>query len=222
MPESNGNLADGNDRCPNMRLGDEADGYVRGPGYAAMYHFTAGSRTVIEMIVERFRAGGRDYHDADTLVFPLGLLSRHLVELRLKELHHQLTDADAPYHHRLLDLWRDVRPIIEARWPNANRSPTDRYKHLPEEVLAKFDIELRTEGDLDRAEALIAALDAIDPRGLSFRYPDTVPSHVTAVSLERLAETALELDEYLDGCVTGAYEEDLMRAEMQREFRPEQ
>lgn len=202
-----------------LRTGDRTDANLEDPWGAAMYHYAEGARAVIGMIVERFRERGRDFHDADTLIFPLGLQCRHLVELRLKELYGVLAREPAAKTHKLLDLWRRVRPLIETHWPGSNRSTNDRYGHLPREILAQLGIVLRTDGDLDRAEALIAALDEIDPRGVSFRYPGTIPVQVRAVSLEKLAETALELDEFLDGCATGVQEENSLRAEKEAEFR---
>jgi len=199
--------------------GGRTDAHIESPWAAAMYHYVQGGRAVIEMIVERFRERGRDFHDADTLIFPLGLQCRHLVELRLKELYGVLAREPAAKNHKLLDLWRRVRPLIEARWPTSNRSSSDRYGHLPREILEELGIVLRTEGDLDRAESLIAALDEIDPRGVSFRYPGTIPAHIKTASVEMIAETALELDEFLDGCLTGVQEENSIRPEMDAEFR---
>lgn len=204
-----------------LQTGDPTDAHLESPWGAAMYHYVQGARAVIEMIVERFRERGRDFHDADTLIFPLGLQCRHLVELRLKELYEVLASELAPWNHQLLDLWRRVRPLIEARWPTSNRSSSDRYGHLPREILEELGIVLRTEGELDRAESLIAALDEIDPRGLSFRYPGTIPAHIKTASVEAIAETALELDEFLDGCLIGVLEANWMRAEMEAECRAE-
>ncbi len=204
-----------------LRTGQSSDANVERPSGAALYHYMEGARAVIDLIVERFRQGGKDFHDADTLVFPLGLQCRHLVELRLKELYQVLTHEEAQYHHKLLNLWLTVRPLIEERWPTSNRSSGDRYGHLPREILAELGIVLRTEGDLDRAEALIAALDEIDPLGVSFRYPGTIPAQVKSVSLEKLADTALELDAFLEGCVVAVYEENATRAEIEAEFRAE-
>jgi len=202
-----------------LSSGDHADANLERPWGAATYHAVIGGRAVIDMIVQGFQSSGRDAYAADTLIFPLGFQCRHLVELRLKELYELLAHRPAEKTHELLALWQRVRPLIEARWPGSNRSTGDLFGHLPREILEELGIVLRTEGILDRAEALIAALDAIDPRGLSFRYPDTIPSHVTRLSLERLAETAIELDDFLDGCATGVNEERSIRAEMAHESR---
>jgi hypothetical protein len=190
-----------------LSSGDATDAHVERPWGAARYHYLEGTRAVIELIIERFVEGGRDLHDADTLIFPLGQLCRHLVELRVKELHELILGIPAQKSHNLLDLWRGVRPAIDNRWPSSNRSSIDLYGHLPREILDRLGIVLRTEGTLDRAEGLIAALDEIDPRGTSFRYPEDLPSHIKSVSLEKIAASALELDDFLDGLSTGVHEE---------------
>ncbi len=76
---------------------------------------------------------------------------------------------------------------------------------------------LRSEGALDRVGALVAALDELDPKSFSFRYPGTVPPTVRQVSLEKLAAAALEVAEHLDGILTAVDEEESARAEMEAE-----
>lgn len=202
-----------------LETGKWTDAHVEPPCHAAMYHYVVGARNVIELIFQRFREQGMSPHDADSLVFPLGLQCRHLVELRMKELYEVLSGEWPGKFHSLLNLWQGVRPMIEERWPNANRSSNDRFGHLPREVIEEFGIVLRQEGQLDRAEALIRALHEVDPHGQSFRYPGRIPSDIKSISLERLAESALELDNVLDGWLTGAYEEDTAQADIESELR---
>jgi len=206
-------------RTPNKALLEDGlwtDAVVTGRGYGYLYHYREGLRTVIGLIIKTFVEGGRDAHAADTLVYPLGFLARHLVELQLKEVYRYLV-GQPPDIHGLVSLWDRLRPQIEARWSTANLSTYESYGHLPEAFIQEFGIVLRSEGALDRVGALVAALDELDPKSFSFRYPGTVPPTVRQVSLEKLAAAALEVAEHLDGILTAVDEEESARAEMEAE-----
>lgn len=202
-----------------LRAGTNSDANLATPHGAQTYHYVTGLRSAIELVSEHFQDSDGDYHTADTLIFPLGLLCRHLIELRLKGLCVALTGQEAEHIHGLLKLWSTVRPSIENRWPSANQSTATRYSHMPNELLAELGIEIRSEGQLDRAEALIEALHEIDPRGLSFRYPGKIPQKVKALSLPKLADVTFELDDFLDGLETGVFEENSRETEAEAEIR---
>lgn len=202
-----------------LRTGTNSDANLATPHGAQTYHYVTGLRAAIELVSKHFQDSDGDYHTADTLIFPLGLLCRHLIELRLKELYVALTGQEAEHIHELLKLWTTVRPSIEKRWPSANQSTAALYGHMPNKRLKEFGIEIRSEGRLDRAETLIRALHEVDPRGLSFRYPGELPQKVEALSLPNLADATFELDNFLDGLETGICEENRRRTEEEAEFR---
>jgi hypothetical protein len=122
----------------------------------------------------------------DVLVFPIVFLYRHYVELQLKEMAviaSNLADRTAkiPVHHRLWDLWREVRKAVEN--------------------LGGFSNE-----DLTRAEAYLKQLAAADPRSESFRYPQTakgerVPMPVKTLNLGAFRDAMTRLGNFLDSGV---------------------
>ncbi len=113
--------------------------------------YAEGYKRAADIVVEHVTAnprGGRD--PIDYLVFPIVFLYRQYIELRLKEIiliGNRLEDREQgfPKHHRIDELWKHARPILE------------RYS-------AKKD-------DLDIVEACIAELAKIDPDSDTFRYP---------------------------------------------------
>lgn len=194
-------------------------GQLAGPMQGHFFHFVEGIEAAIDLILAGYGEAGRDWFAADTLVFPLGMLARHLVELRLKELYREALQEDAPREHNLLRLWSALRPEIEAVWPSANDSTQSRYGHLSEEQLAEWRIELRHEGSLDYLEDLIRAFHELDPSGTRFRYPGSFGSETRGVVLHTVGAVARQISRELDGLHTGFYEMNAARAEMESEAR---
>jgi hypothetical protein len=153
--------------------------YLAGPFRGEFYQYTTGIERAIDLLLKDFATAKRDSAVADTLVYPLGLLCRHLIELRIKELHREAFGEDAPRSHDLLALWRDVRAEIERIWPDENEA-------------------------LNYLGALIKTLHDLDPSGQSFRYPGSFKDG--AVSLDKLGEVAKEISQSLDAYCTGFYE----------------
>lgn len=154
--------------------------YLAGPSRGEFYQYITGIEHAINLLLRDFAAAKRNSAVADTLVYPLGLLCRHLIELRIKELHREAFGEDAPWNHKLLDLWGHVRAEIERTWPDENEG-------------------------LDHLEALIKKVHDLDPTGQNFRYPRSFEDG-TSVSLDKLGEVAKEISQSLGAYCTGFYE----------------
>jgi len=103
------------------------------------------------------------HSDRDTLVYPWLMCWRHFVELQLK---YQLEACESYLvrhhpppekrnHHRILDLWRELRPLLE---------------------------ELRPGDSVDEikvVDRLIKELSKIDPDSMHSRYPKTTKGDPT-------------------------------------------
>jgi len=109
---------------------------------------------------------------ADLLIYPIGFLYRHYLELRLKELvisGQQLLDEppDLQHVHRLDVLWISSRKILERVWPEGS-------------VM-----------DLDAVQACITELCQVDPQSVSFRYPITRDAIPTLAGMGKVSITNL-------------------------------
>lgn len=114
------------------------------------YRYVGGFQRAAEVLVEH---AGHDRADVDVLAVPMLFCYRQWIELRLKELwlkgsRLQGRSAEPMKTHDLAILWRQVRPLIEAAWPDDDPSELDHLARILEE-LASFD----------------------GPQGTGFRYP---------------------------------------------------
>ncbi len=121
-----------------------------------------------------------------TVVYPIIFLYRHFLELELKyvlETYGHHFDGEADWNsHKLTDLWKKVRPIIEKTAGNG----TDAH------------------GSNDAVEACIKEMSAADPMSFSFRYPvekDGKPMVLTfeTVDLINLRKTMKKISNYFSG-----------------------
>src|SRR5438067_10292289 len=167
------------------------------------YHYVQGIAWSIEALLEKWRSSGKKASQADFLIFPMGLLCRHLIELQLKRLGQDF-DVEAnvsaffnnpkeSYTHSLQKIWIQIRSRIEIRWPGSNTSTAVAYAHLSADTLKELGIEKIKKPRLDRLGELIDAFHHVDPRGEIFRYPGTMPGHVRELGLDKLARIALEI-----------------------------
>lgn len=112
-------------------------------------------------------------YNANTLVYPLVFISRHFLELRLKELISGLNYAvteefNFPKGHKLMNLWSEYkRLVIEAG-----------EGYGPEKI------------HIENTEKLILEFDSVDPGSMSFRYP------VDAEKNPSLGMTNLDLENF--------------------------
>ncbi|HUK83425.1 MAG TPA: hypothetical protein VLZ12_12425 [Verrucomicrobiae bacterium] len=125
----------------------------------------------------------------DHLVFPLVFLYRHYVELRLKETLQAASrllelPQDWKCDHRLDNLWKRLRPLIDRIWPDAPKA------------------------DGDHVEAMIREFSERDAVAMEFRYPVTKEGKRTLTDLERLDvhnfhSAMKQLAAFLDGVSEG-------------------
>lgn len=144
--------------------------------------------------------------DQDQLVYPLGLCWRHHMELQLKSLLLELQrlmrePVEAPNHHDLKKLWREVRRLIEEARPG--------------------DL-----ADLDTVEDLLLQLHNVDRSAQEFRYAtksDKTPSlgGVPWIDLAAFHDSMLRLSNFFDGAGTAIYEDARMREEYEQWMRDE-
>ena len=134
-------------------------------------------------------------HDArgmfDVIVYPVIFLYRHHFELALKaiiriggRIHDQ--DDAIPGHHRLLELWKKARPVLEKHWPEGGTK------------------------ELDATGSLLDEIDKSDPGSFCFRYPEArngtpslpIRAHI---NLRHFAVTAGKMSDFLTSCVGGLW-----------------
>jgi len=121
----------------------------------------------------------------DTVGYAVCFLYRHYVELMLKGLIYIGTMLDSreayfPKHHRLDELWRQCRPLLEKTSPEGDKT------------------------DTDAVERCIQELALLDPSGAGFRFGEdklgslTLPP-ATQVSLKNMREVVNRMAGLLEG-----------------------
>ena len=145
--------------------------------------YAQGYRLAAELVVDSL---SRNRMGRDVLVYPIVFLYRHYVELQLKEIAVIAArlagrTTKVPAHHKLLDLWREVRKAVVEVGGFANE-------------------------DLTRAEKYLKQLDTADPRSETFRYPYTVKGEriqmpVGILDLEAFRNAMTRLGNFLDSGV---------------------
>ncbi len=148
--------------------------------------YVDGYKQAADLLVEHVKKArsGQDY-----LVFPIVFLYRQYIELRLKKL---IKDGNLlfsipeefPRHHKVGELWKPARKILERAWPGG-----------PAE-------------DLDAVEECITQFSEKDPFSIAFRYPvdkDGNPSVTSLrhINLRNLSEVADRVASLLDGASMG-------------------
>lgn len=154
-----------------------------------------------DMIVAGLSEGRYAPFPCDVFFFPIAYLYRHAIELLLKDAigygtrlcvirrSEQLDEIlDS---HNLYKLWNQLKPAIREVWPD---SETDSTR---------------------AAERIISQFHQLDKTGQAFRYPTgkdgsppvgTGQTPLELVDLEQLAEVAVGLCSFLDGCISGFME----------------
>lgn len=143
--------------------------------------------------------------EQDSLVFPIVFLYRQYIELKLKELirsGNQLLDTpeDFPKHHKLDQLWKQCRRILEKVEPVCPKQ------------------------DLDAVEECIQQFSEKDPTSMAFRYPtgkDDKPSlpGLRHINLRNLSEVVARIAGLLTGasdCIAAYLD---IKREMEAEYR---
>jgi hypothetical protein len=134
---------------------------------------------------------GLDEHEQDLLVFPILFCYRHAIELELKDLIYlgQRWAGDRSTvitTHRLPELWKRARAVIESAWPDEDTS------------------------QLDAVGRVIGELASVDPEAVQFRYDrDTkgrsrqLPDELMRVDLHKVQAVAGKVIAHLEAAYTG-------------------
>jgi hypothetical protein len=148
--------------------------------------YADGYKRAGDLLVEYVKNAHRDQ---DILVFPIVFLYRQYIELRVKEIirdGNQLLGIPEsfPKHHKIDELWRECRKILEKLWPEG---PTD---------------------DLDAVEECIQQFSQKDPSSMAFRYPTdkhgnrSLPD-LRHINLRNLSDVIDRIASLLDGASMG-------------------
>ncbi len=133
--------------------------------------------------------------DRDLIIYPVIYDNHHAVELALKytiAVAYGLFNvrSSVPKIHRVLELWRTLRPLIERHWPNSPKN------------------------DLLSVESMIKELNAADENAERFRYPigrdgrRHFPTGETfEIDLDQFCKSGRKVLTFLDSCSTGMYED---------------
>lgn len=150
--------------------------------------YVGGFRMAAAALLEQLEANGRDQ---DFLVYPIVFNYRHAVELSMKRVIEQgrrLFDeqGDFPDGHSLAKLWTTCRPV----------------------VVRVFNGDPDVKAMLPSVDAVIAALDDVDPGGTAFRYPvgikrggvrpPSLPSTMTNLPLRAFSDEVEQVLDLLD------------------------
>jgi hypothetical protein len=147
------------------------------------------------------------HSDRDTLVYPWLMCWRHYVELQLK----YLLQACEGYlgrtnvapekrnHHRILDLWRELKPLLEELHPG--------------DSVAEIKV-------VDR---LIVELSKIDPDSVHIRYPTTTKGRPTMTGLAPLDvvgvhEAMMGMAGFFNGVEEASNADEEFRREIHEEY----
>ena len=153
------------------------------PWNKGFHAYATGYKQATDIIVQEVTATVTEYRGTrDYVIYPVIFLYRHYTELRLKEIilvGNKLygTSEDLPIHHRIQDLWKRARPILE---------------------------HASSKEDLDSVESCLSELSQMDPNSESFRYPITpdgspsIDNDNLAISLRHLREVMNKLVTFLD------------------------
>ena len=151
--------------------------------------YAIGYKVAADVVVERVEAKEASL---DTIGYAVCFLYRHYVELMLKGLINVGTmlesrQADYPKHHRIDELWRHCRRLLEKASPEGERT------------------------DTDAVERCIKELASMDPSGEAFRFGEnkvgkpTLP-RVTQISLTNMRDVMNRIAGFLEGSYDWMYE----------------
>lgn len=150
-----------------------------------------------------WREGDQERSDLDVLLYPIGLLYRHAIELTLKQIGfeaNRLLGEDQRFlaTHNLSKLWARCRGAYARAFKDASH--------------------------LDSFDRTIAALQRLDPNGMTFRYPvdrdfmSTFPPEIRWVDLDQMTQALDELADALDVILNMMGEYADVRADLEGAF----
>jgi len=131
----------------------------------------------------------------DGLFMPITYLYRHSIELALKSIINMMYNAkripELPQlnNHKIIDLWKIVRPVLIKTWPNEDPAP------------------------INNTQALLESLQKIDKSGQNLRYSLNTSGGMTGkkypkiIRLELLKQAMNEIHAFITSCESQYYEE---------------
>jgi hypothetical protein len=110
--------------------------------------------------------------DRDTIVYPIIFLYRQYFELRLKHINRDAcaligAEFKVPNSHRLTPLFANLKAQLVT-------------------VASEFGGDTPDSAELDRASAVFRALDDIDPKSMTFRYPEDLNANRTLPDIRHI------------------------------------
>lgn len=173
----------------------------------ADFRYPEGFKMAAEVLVDHVYASGDFSWWADSLLYPVGFLLRHYLELKIKSVLSALDHGLKNPHHKLLDLWRTLREVA------GSMLPPDRSDDEQQEMKERFTPfstfrEHETFVSLQQAEEIVSELHDLDPSGEAFRYAfkkdgsRALPAFLTHVDLKRWLGRVLSVGALLDGIET--------------------
>lgn len=163
--------------------------------------YAEGYKQAADLLIEHIKERRTNQ---DALVYPIVFLYRQYIELRLKVLIrdgnqlHEIPE-NFPKHHKIDELWKQCRRILEQVWPEG---PLE---------------------DLDAVEECIYQFSEKDPSSMAFRYPadkkgsPSLPG-LRYINLRNLAEVMSRLASLLDGASAGISEYLGYKREMEADY----
>ncbi|MGB2842918.1 MAG: hypothetical protein WBC40_10690 [Halobacteriota archaeon] len=186
-------MAGGDDWYNNACLNDLGVGL-------SWYLYPDGYKCAADLLVEHIMSTHLNH---DTFVYPIVFLYRQYIELTLKRLirdGNELLNISEklPQGHKINDLWKKCRAILEKVWPNESSE------------------------DLDAVEACIKQFSAKDPTSTAFRYPTDLEGYLSLpkmqINLRNLSEVMRRVSSFLESCSIGIYENLNNKREMDEEY----
>ncbi|MFC1834352.1 hypothetical protein ACFL2Q_06425 [Thermodesulfobacteriota bacterium] len=144
--------------------------------------YAMGFKEAADLLVNHVEEGGISQ---DFLVYPVGFLYRHYLELAMKDLIRlgrelQYIDEPVPRTHNIQRLWGICRQVLLSAFPD---DPTE---------------------ELDEIERLIDELSRGDPKSTAFRYPEETSGSLSLpgidlINLSGLRQTVHKISLTLEG-----------------------
>lgn len=148
--------------------------------------YAHGYKTAGDVLVEYIK---KNRPDRDSLVYPIVFSYRHYCELMLKEVIRDGNELlggpyDFPKNHKIDELWKQCRKILETVWP-------------------KNSVEV-----LDVVEECIYEFSKIDPMSTAFRYPEDKDGKkllpdLKWISLTNLSQVMSAMETFFTGAIDG-------------------
>lgn len=153
-------------------------------GFGGWEQYTPGFKLAADQLVRGLGESRDAAWQKDFLLYPVGVLYRHYLELRLKKIYWAASGGKPPTSsHSLMIVWNQVREVFKNRHPQDDELIVDHY---------------------ERIASLLRPLDQLDPNSQGFRYPFdkkgelTISNDIERIELQELKEQVAEISRLLD------------------------